>query len=45
MASEPDIFRAAKLLLDQHGEDAMLRHSRAGRSAPTRWRHDRGSHL
>ena len=25
MTSDPDIFRAAKLLVDQHGEDAPLR--------------------
>jgi len=25
MTSDPDIFRAAKLLIDQHGEDAPLR--------------------
>ena len=27
MISDPDIYRAAKLLLDQHGEDAELRAS------------------
>jgi hypothetical protein len=25
MTSDPDIYRAAKLLIDQHGEDAPLR--------------------
>ena len=25
MIGDPDIFRAAKLLMDQHGEDAALR--------------------
>ncbi len=25
MIDEPDIFRAAKLLIDRHGEDASLR--------------------
>ena len=25
MVSDPDIFRAAKLLIDQHGEEALLR--------------------
>ena len=25
MIDDPDIFRAAKLLIDQHGEDAALR--------------------
>jgi hypothetical protein len=25
MVADPDVFRAAKLLLDQHGEDATLR--------------------
>ena len=25
MTSDPDIYRAAKLLVDQHGEDAPLR--------------------
>ncbi len=27
MTSDPDIFRAAKLLIDQHGKDAPLRAS------------------
>jgi hypothetical protein len=25
MTHDPDVFRAAKLLIDQHGEDAVLR--------------------
>ncbi len=25
MISDPDIFRAAKLLIDQHGDDAAIR--------------------
>jgi len=25
MISDPDTFRAAKLLIDQHGEDAAIR--------------------
>jgi hypothetical protein len=27
MVADPDIFRAAKLLIDQHGEDAVSRAS------------------
>ena len=25
MTSDPDVYRAAKLLIDQHGEDAPMR--------------------
>jgi len=28
MTSDPDIYRAAKLLIDQHGDDAPLRTAR-----------------
>lgn len=28
MISDPDIYRAAKLLIDQHGEDAEVRASK-----------------
>ena len=35
MTSDPDIFRAAKLVIDQHGEEAaMFAAGRAGAAAP-----------